>query len=185
MSQELNFSVNPQNELQNHQVVDLQIVACFANLVELLANELGANSSDVKGALPTARNTFDELIGTIDITRHGLEKKLVVTSRVNEPLKLDLFCTVKDKNSLNSKVDSKISPIPNSFDVSLTMQINKFTKNILPQGRALARNIEDMYSILECMVAIGQDSRIISMSPTQEQIEAFELSNSDSLIQKR
>ena len=182
MENELNFAVPPS---KNNQVIDLQGVAAFASLVELLAGELGASSNSIKGALPDSRGSFEELVGFIELTRQGLSKKIIITSQEGRPINFELQCSLKDKNIAGAKQEIENSPDKSKpYDVSCQIAINKFTNNIVPQGRALARNLEDLFAILERMLAIGQNNKVLAMSPSQSEIEAFENAQNGNLVKK-
>ncbi len=182
MDKELNFAV-PNQKVS--QVIDLQGVAAFASLVELLATELGAQASTIQGALPDTPGPFQQLVGHIELTRQGISKKIVLTNCEGKPLNIELQCSLKDKNIAGSSKERENSPDKTKpYDVSCNITINKLVGNIVPQGRALARNLEDMFAILERMLAIGQNSKVLSMSPSANEIEAFELAEHGSLVKK-
>ena len=48
--------------------------------------------------------------------------------------------------------------------------------SILPQGRALARYVEDIFAVMDRMVTLGHSQKLASMNIPVSQIDAFEQS---------
>ncbi len=53
------------------KTIDLQGVASFAQLVELLAQELGTAPGRMQGMLPSGPASFEELVGEIVVNSQG------------------------------------------------------------------------------------------------------------------
>ena len=55
-------------------------------------------------------------------------------------------------------------------------------EHIAPQGRALARHVEDCFGVLDRMVTLGQSGRLAAMSISNAELEAFEQSEGSNLV---
>jgi hypothetical protein len=55
-------------------------------------------------------------------------------------------------------------------------------ETIGPQGRALARHVEDCFAVLDRMVTLGQSGKLSAMSISSAEIEAFEQSEAGNLV---
>ncbi len=55
----------------------------------------------------------------------------------------------------------------------------------MPQGRALARHVEDGFALLDRMVTLGQSGRLSAMHISSAEIEKFEQSEAGNLVAPR
>lgn len=157
------------------KTIDLQGVASFVSLVELLAKELGTTAGKILGQLPNGPNTFNELAGEIVINANGYQRTLTVSVAPDSPLRLHLKCIWRDTQSGVS--GGKVS------GVQAVYQLDSSVEQILPQGRALARYLEDAFAVLDRMVTLGQGSKLSTMTVSASQIEAFEQQEAGRLVQ--
>lgn len=155
----------------NEQVktIDLAGVAAFASLVELLAQELGVPAGKMQGQLPNGPETFNQLHGEIDLNSQGFVRKLSLICRPGAPLNLRFATTWGADRSVAGGVTA---------DYYLTAAVEQ----ILPQGRALARYVEDIFSVQDRMVTLGHGSKLASMNVSNSQLEAFEREEAGNLI---
>src|SRR5277367_6572375 len=77
------------------KTIDLQGVAAFAGLVDLLAQELGSSAGKMQGHLPNGP-AFNELIGEIDLHNQGFQRKLTVLTRPKAPITLRFHVSWQD-----------------------------------------------------------------------------------------
>jgi hypothetical protein len=77
---------------------------------------------------------------------------------------------------LEANEDSYISTIEGHFFLDAPVE------TIVPQGRALARHVEDCFALLDRMVTLGQSGRLSAMSISTADLEAFETSEADNLV---
>jgi hypothetical protein len=156
------------------KTIDLQGVASFVNLVELLAQELGTAPGRIQGMLPNGPATFQDLVGEVTLNTQGFLRSVTLLAQPASPLKMRFFCAWRDgqKNS----ADGTISGVEAHFFLDATVE------QICPQGRALARYVEDVFKVMENMVTLGQSGRLSSMSVSASEIEAFELLQSGNLV---
>ena len=68
------------------KTIDLQGVASFASLVELLGQELGTMPGRIQGMLPSGPASFEELVGEIRIFSQGFQRSLVLQAKPGSPL---------------------------------------------------------------------------------------------------
>ncbi|HEY9712053.1 MAG TPA: hypothetical protein V6C72_01210, partial [Chroococcales cyanobacterium] len=148
--------------------IDLQGVAAFASLVELLSQELGSAPSRMQGQLPNGPSTFNELTGEIDLNGQGYFRRLTLLARPGANLTL----------RLQSAWSTGKSPQSNAITGGCTADyyLGGTVESIIPQGRALARYIEDIFQVLDRMVTLGQSSKLGSMNVGASEIQAFEAS---------
>jgi len=154
------------------KTIDLQGVAAFASLVELLAQELGTIPGRIQGHLPSGPTSFEELVGEIVINTQGFHRTLVLWTQPGLPLKLRFHCAFRD----TQKDDENVGGVEAQFLLDATVE------QVLPQGRALARYVEDCFKLLDSMVTLGQSGRLSSKSVSAADIEAFELAQSGNLV---
>jgi hypothetical protein len=154
------------------KTVDLQGVAAFASLVELLAQELGTAVTKMQGQMPSGPDTFDKLLAEIEINKQGFNRKLTLMSYPGAPFTLR-FQSAWSKAEGNAAAASAIAS---------EYYINSPVASIIPQGRALARHIEDIFMIMDRMVTLGHSSKLSHMSIPVSQMEAFEQSESENLV---
>src|SRR5262249_31478095 len=76
-----------QEQASGTKKIDLQGVASFAALVELLAQELGTAAGKIHGNLPNG-TSFNELVGEIEINNAGFNRKLILFAQPGSPLTL-------------------------------------------------------------------------------------------------
>jgi hypothetical protein len=157
------------------KTIDLQGVAAFASLVELLAQELGTNSSRMQGHLPTGPSAFNQLIGEIDIVSQGFQRKLTLIAPPGEPLTLRFQSYWKEPRAVQT---SAIGEVAADYYLGITVE------QILPQGRALARYAEDIFAVLDRMVTLGQSGKLGAMSLSTSEIENFEEREGSNLVRQ-
>jgi hypothetical protein len=171
-SNEMHGSREPQSA-QNGQTIDLQGVASFAALVELLAQELGTTAGKIHGNLPNGA-AFNELVGEIELNNQGFQRRVILFSRPNTPL------TIRFKTSWNeSRKDADDAGIIADYFLGSSVE------RIIPQGRALARYIEDIFAVLDRMVSLGQSTKLQSMAVSNSAVEAFESAEAENLVRAR
>jgi hypothetical protein len=153
--------------------VDLQGVASFAALVELLAQELGTTPGKIHGVLPNGQS-FKELVGEIELNNQGFQRRIILYARPNAPLTLRFTCLWNDARKENE--DPEIVA-----DFFLSAPVEK----IVPQGRALARHVEDTFAVLDRMVSLGQSGKLLNMTVDVATLEAFETAEAENLVRLR
>src|SRR5277367_6670739 len=88
----------PVKDLANAgKTIDLQGVASFAALVELLAHELGTAAVKIYGNIRTGA-AFNQLVGEIEINNQGFQRKLTLFAHPGSPLTIR-FKTVWNEGS--------------------------------------------------------------------------------------
>lgn len=156
------------------KTIDLQGVASFAQLVELLAQELGTAPGRMQGMLPSGPASFDELVGEIVVNSQGFERNLVLSSRPGSPLKIRFQSMWR-----NGEGDSAVTGVESHYFLDATVE------QIVPQGRALARYIEDTFTIMDRMVQLGQGGKLNGASISNSEISAFENTEAETLVRMR
>jgi hypothetical protein len=149
--------------------IDLQGVASFAALVEILAQELGTAPGKIHGMLPNG-SAFNELVGEIELNNQGFQRKIVLFTKPNAPL------TVRFKSNWRDGSKSQDGGIVADYFLSASVE------QITPQGRALARYIEDIFAILDRMVSLGQSNKLAAMHVSSAALEAFEHAEAGRLV---
>jgi hypothetical protein len=157
------------------QTIDLQGVAAFVGLVELLAQELGTSPGRIQGLLPNGPATFEELVGEIIFNSQGFQRSLVLLAKPGSPLKLRFWSAWYNGQSQDPE-SGTISGVESHFFLNSTVE------QILPQGRALARYCEDAFVLLDSMVTLGQSGRLSSMSVSASELHAFEQEEAGNLV---
>jgi hypothetical protein len=161
------------------KTIDLQGVASFAALVELLAHELGTTSVKIHGNIHTGA-AFNQLIGEIDINNQGFQRKIILFAQPGSPL------TVRFKTAWNegSKIEERRSQNEPEEEGGIVADyfLSASVEQILPQGRALARYAEEIISVLDSMVSLGQTGRLSKISIAPSTIEAFESVEGGNLV---
>lgn len=157
------------------KTIDLQGVAAFASLVELLAQELGTNTSKMQGNLPTGPSAFNQLIGEIDIVSQGFHRKLTLIAPPGEPLTLRFQSFWKEARAQQTNA---IGEVAADYYLGVTVE------QILPQGRALARYAEDIFAVLDRMVTLGQSGKLAAMSLSNYELENFEEKEGSNLVRQ-
>ncbi|MBZ0190044.1 MAG: hypothetical protein K8F91_27635 [Candidatus Obscuribacterales bacterium] len=169
-------SSSPQGNPQQvpEKTIDLQGVASFAGLVELLAQELGTSTGKMKGQLPDGPDSFNKLTGEIELNNQGFIRRLILLAQPGSPLTLRFQCAwSKDQGGGHDQVVGGITA-----DYYLGASVEQ----IMPQGRALARYIEDIFSVMDRMVTLGHSQKLATMSTPVSQMEAFEHLEEDHLV---
>lgn len=156
--------------------IDLQGVAAFARLVELLAQELGTSPGKMQGNLPSGPAAFNQLVGEIELNNSGFNRKLTILSQPGSPLTLRFQSShgevrTQDKGSHPLQIVS-------DFYIAAAVE------DIVPQGRALARYCEDIFTILDRMVTLGHSSKLQGMNVSAAEIEAFEYGEGNNLVRQ-
>ncbi len=155
------------------QTIDLQGVASFAALVDLLAQELGTTAGKMQGNLPSGPNTFNELVGEIDVNNQGFFRRLTVFARPNTPVTLRFQVTWADQRRTEGATNGGVT---SDYYLGVTIE------QVLPQARALARHAEDIFGVMDRMVSLGQGSRMAAMEISASDLQAFEQSEGDNLL---
>lgn len=171
----MTFDADNESASAPGQTIDLQGVASFAALVELLAQELGTTAGRMQGNLPKGPSTFNELTGEIDLHGQGYFRRLTLVTRPGSPL------TIR----LQSAFSNGRAPDPqNAITAGVTADyyLGGTVEAIIPQGRALARYIEDILAVLDRMVTLGQSNKLATMSISASEMQAFEAAEGHNLI---
>jgi len=156
------------------KTVDLQGVATFASLVELIAQEIGTAPGRIQGLLPNGPASFEELVGEVVMNKQGFQRRLLLRAQPGSPLTLQFHCAWRDTTGNGD--GGTISGIEAQFFLGAPVE------QILPQGRALARYVENIFSVLDSMVTLGQSGKLASMSIPASEVEAFEQGQSHDLV---
>ena len=171
--------INPNGQRPNangSKTIDLQGVAAFVGLVELVAQELGTSPGKIQGLLPNG-TSFEELVGEITQVSQGFERVVTLFAKPGCPLKMIFRCKWKGSVvGLEPESDQYVSTIEAQFFMDVPVE------SITPQGRALARHVEDCFALLDRMVTLGQSGRLSSMSISHAEIEAFEQEQAGNLV---
>lgn len=172
--------INPNNNQKATpsaaKTIDLQGVAAFVGLVELIAQELGTTPGRIQGLLPNG-TSFEELVGEISLMSQGFERTVTLFAKPGSPLKMIFRCKWRGSQvGLEADEDQYISGIESHFFLDAPVE------SITPQGRALARHVEDIFALLDRMVTLGQSGRLTSMSISPSEIERFEQSQEGNLV---
>ena len=157
------------------QKIDLQGVASFAALIDLLAQELGTSPGRMQGNLPSGPNTFNELIGEIDINNQGFFRRLTLLARPGTPITLRFQVSWAEQRRTENTIAGGVT---SDYYLGITVE------QVLPQGRALARHIEDIFSIMDRMVTLGQGSKLAAMDISAAELQAFEQAEGDNLLRQ-
>lgn len=169
--------MNAQNNTQKAQdkIVDLQGVASFASLVEVLAQELGSDAGKLQGQLPEGPEAFNRLSGEIELNTKGFRRKLILYSQPDTNLTIRFQCSwVKDE--LGDGDEAIVGGISADYYLGGTVD------QILPQGRALARYVEDIFAVMDRMVTLGHSQKLASMNVPVSQMNAFESTADEELV---
>jgi hypothetical protein len=166
---------NPSDQAMTRQslpstTIDLQGVASFAAVVELLASELGTTPGRMLGHLPNGPS-FDELIGEIEMAAQGFQRKLTLLAKPNSPL------TVRLQSTWNEGRGPE-----HNMSVTADFYLGATVEQVQPQGRALARHIEDLFAVLDRMVTLGYSGRLSSARISPAQLQAFESREAGNLV---
>ena len=160
------------------KTINLQGVACFASLVELLAQELGTAAGKMHGQLPNGPDRFDRLTAEIDLNTQGFTRRLTLVSQPGSPLVLRFQCAWNKNHGGHGSEGSGdiVGGVTSDF------YLGAMVEDILPQARALARYVEDVFAVLDRMVTLGHSTKLASMSIPVSQLEAFEYAESSDLV---
>lgn len=181
-SQDIHQS-NYGNGAQNGKTIDLQGVAAFAGLVELLAQELGTSPGRMQGHLPNGPAAFNQLIGEIELNNQGFQRKLTLLSQPGTPLTMRFESHVHDSRL----GETRTTPGGEKQTIGIVADyyISAAVEDIVPQGRALARYCEDIFSTLDRMVTLGLSNKLMGMSVSSAELTALEYGESGSLVRPR
>lgn len=157
------------------QTIDLQGVAAFAGLVETLAQELGTSAGKIQGHLPNGPS-FEQLVGEIQINTQGFSRTVVLFTSPGQPLKMRISTAWRD-GIMNEKAG--ISGIESQLVLGATVD------KIMPQARALARHLEELFAVLDRMSTLGQSSRLAAMSISEAELAKFEQQEAATLVQSQ
>ncbi len=155
--------------------IDLKGVAAFASLVEVLGQELGTAPGRIQGLLPNGPATFEQLVGEIIVNSQGFQRSLILQAEPGSALSMRFQCAWRDVTGGGSETNA-INGVESHFFLNGTVE------QILPQARALARYVEDVFGILDSMVTLGHSGRLSSMSIPQAAIEEFESNQEGKLV---
>ena len=151
----------PVKDLANAgKTIDLQGVASFAALVELLAHELGTAAVKIYGNIRTGA-AFNQLVGEIEINNQGFQRKLTLFAHPGSPLTVR-FKTVWnegskiEQNAANNRGETE----EDNSGIVADYFLNSTVEQILPQGMALARYAEEIIKVLDGMASLGQSTRL-------------------------
>ena len=158
------------------KTIDLAGVASFAGLVELLAQELGTAAGKMMGNLPNGPS-FNELVGEIDLNGQGFYRRLTVLARPGAPITLRFQVAWNDGKT---KEAGEVVTGGVTADYYLGVSVEQ----VMPQGRALARYVEDIFAVMDRMVTLGQQNKLSAMNVSAADLQAFENQDPDSLIQQ-
>lgn len=164
-----NFEAKP---IAGH-TIDLQGVAAFASLVETLAQELGTTAGKIQGLLPNGPASFEQLMGEIQVNSQGYCRLITLFTAPGQPLKLRITTAWRD-GLMSEK--ATISGVESQYVLGATVD------KIAPQARALARHLEELFSVLDRMATLGQSSRLSAMSISDSEIAKFESQESANLL---
>jgi hypothetical protein len=152
--------------------IDLQGVAAFASLVEILATELGTSAGKIQGLLPNGPSSFEQLMGEIQINTQGYYRVVTLYTAPGQPLKMRIRTSWRD-----AVVNEKTGFTGVESQFILGAPVDK----IAPQARALARHLEELFSVLDRMASLGQSSRLSAMSISESEISKYESQESNLL----
>jgi len=130
----------------------------------------------MQGNLPSGPATFNQLIGEFELNNQGFQRKLTVLSQPGSPLTLR-FQSSHGETRVQEKGATPLQ-IVSDFYIAAAVE------DIVPQGRALARYCEDIFTILDRMVTLGHSSKLQGMNVSAAEIEAFEYSESENLVRQ-
>lgn len=169
---------SPREQVTTGKTIDLQGVASFAALVELLAQELRTTAGKIHGNLPSGA-AFNELVGEIELNNQGYQRKLILFAQPGSPLTMR-YRTVWNEGRKGD--GTKREEDVNDGGIIADYFLSATVEQILPQGRALARYVEETFAMLDRMVSIGQANRLTTMSIPASTIEAFEALEANALV---
>lgn len=169
------FSLGSKNAPTQGKTIDLQGVAAFASLVEMLAQELGSSAGRIQGLLPNGPASFEELMGEIPVDSQGFQRLVTLFAKPGSPLRMRFNCSWRDTAAYDRE-----GALVSGVEALIILEAP--VEQVLPQGRALARHIEDMLALMDRMVTLGQSHRLSSMSISDLEINKFETSEAGNLV---
>ena len=178
-SESLNEREPKKEQSVDGKTIDLQGVASFAALVELLAHELGTAAVKIHGNIHTGA-AFNQLVGEIDINNQGFQRKIILFGQPGSPLTVR-FKTVWNEGSKFEERRSQSEPEEEGGIVA-DYFLSASVEQILPQGRALARYAEEIISVLDSMASLGQSNRLSKVSIASATLQAFESVEGTNLV---
>jgi hypothetical protein len=172
----------PVKDLANAgKTIDLQGVASFAALVELLAHELGTAAVKIYGNIRTGA-AFNQLVGEIEINNQGFQRKLTLFAHPGSPLTIRFKTVWNEGSKIEQNPHSMKSETEEDSGIVADYFLNSSVEQILPQGMALARYAEEIIKVLDGMVSLGQSTRLSKISIPASTIQAFESAESSNLV---
>ncbi len=173
---------DPVKDLANAgKTIDLQGVASFAALVELLAHELGNAAVKIHGNI-RAGTAFNQLIGEIEINNQGFQRKVILFAHPGSPLTVRFKAVWNEGSKLEHKPGNNKSEVEEDGGIVADYFLNASVEQILPQGMALARYAEEIIQVLDGMVSLGQSGRLSKINIPVSTIQAFESAEESSLV---
>ena len=163
------------------KTIDLQGVASFAALVELLAHELGTAAVKIHGNIRTG-TAFNQLVGEIEIHNQGFQRKVILFAQPGSPLTVRFKTLWNEGSKIAFGSDNKKADNEEDTGIVSDYFLNASVEQILPQGMALARYVEDIIKIMDGMVSIGQSVRISKINIPPSTIQAFESAEASNLV---
>lgn len=161
------------NSKASGQTVDLQGVASFASLVEVLATELGTTPGKIQGLLPGGPASFEQLVGEITVNTQGFQRTIQLFTAPGQPLKMRIATAWRD-GITNER--AAVSGIESQIILGATVD------KIATQARALARHLEELFAVLDRMATLGQSSRMAAMSISEADLAKFEQAEAGNLV---
>ena len=172
----------PVKDLANAgKTIDLQGVASFAALVELLAHELGTAAVKIYGNIRTGA-AFNQLVGEIEINNQGFQRKLTLFAHPGSPLTVRFKTVWNEGSKIERRGDNNKAETEEDSGIVADYFLNASVEQILPQGMALARYAEEIIKILDGMVSLGQSTRLSKINIPASTIQAFESAESTNLV---
>jgi len=172
----------PVKDLANAgKTIDLQGVASFAALVELLAHELGTAAVKIYGNIRTGA-AFNQLVGEIEINNQGFQRKLILFAHPGSPLTIRFKTVWNEGSKIEQRASNNKSESEEDSGIVADYFLNASVEQILPQGMALARYAEEIIKVLDGMVSLGQSTRLAKINISPSTIQAFESAEAANLV---
>ncbi len=163
------------------KTIDLQGVASFAALVELLAHELGTASVKIHGNIRTGA-AFNQLVGEIEVNNQGFQRKIILFAHPGSPLTVRFKTVWNEGSKIDQRRNANQTEPEEDGGIVADYFLSASVEQILPQGRALARYAEEIISTLDQMISLGQSNRLSKIAIPASTIEAFESAESSNLV---
>lgn len=163
------------------KTIDLQGVASFAALVELLAQELGTAAVKIYGNIRTGA-AFNQLVGEIELNNQGFQRKLTLFAHPGSPLTIRFKTVWNEGSKLAEAAANRQHDTDEDSGIVADYFLNSTVEQILPQGMALARYAEEIIKVLDGMVSLGQNARLSKINIPAATIQAFESAEATNLV---